>query len=169
MPKWNLVRWHWNDKKKFCILKMVCFFLKASNLFFPPLFQSAWRFFRWAQWNEFQQSRSFLTSYSISKGYYSNESSTGFYLSSGLFWPSSACFSRHACFCDGSLIPFTRCVNCASPIRYRLLSVRIQFVLKAINLQTVRHRELPDCYDFKVMVCDLWIAVELVLKQVVVF
>ncbi|XP_067086349.1 mucolipin-3-like isoform X1 [Osmerus mordax] len=34
----------------------------------------------------------------------------------------------------------------------RLLSVRIQFVLKAINLQTVRHRELPDCYDFKVMI-----------------
>lgn len=36
----------------------------------------------------------------------------------------------------------------------RLLSVKIVFVLKAINLQTVRHRELPDCYDFTVFVCD---------------
>uniref|UniRef100_A0A8C5GKV5 Mucolipin-3-like n=1 Tax=Gouania willdenowi TaxID=441366 RepID=A0A8C5GKV5_GOUWI len=30
----------------------------------------------------------------------------------------------------------------------RMLSVKITFVLKSINLQTVRHRELPDCYDF---------------------
>ncbi|XP_028259080.1 mucolipin-3 [Parambassis ranga] len=34
----------------------------------------------------------------------------------------------------------------------RMLSVQIRFVLKAINLQTVRHRELPDCYDFTVMI-----------------
>ncbi|KAI3368171.1 hypothetical protein L3Q82_007897 [Scortum barcoo] len=34
----------------------------------------------------------------------------------------------------------------------RMLSVKITFVLKAINLQTVRHRELPDCYDFTVMI-----------------
>nr|XP_043900197.1 mucolipin-3 isoform X1 [Solea senegalensis] len=34
----------------------------------------------------------------------------------------------------------------------RMLSVRITFVLKAINLQTVRHRELPDCYDFTVII-----------------
>ncbi|XP_024134303.1 mucolipin-3 [Oryzias melastigma] len=34
----------------------------------------------------------------------------------------------------------------------RLLSVKIVFVLKAINLQTVRHRELPDCYDFTVFI-----------------
>lgn len=33
-----------------------------------------------------------------------------------------------------------------------MLSVKITFVLKAINLQTVRHRELPDCYDFTVVV-----------------
>ncbi|KAG9350909.1 hypothetical protein JZ751_024798 [Albula glossodonta] len=33
----------------------------------------------------------------------------------------------------------------------RLLSVDIDFTLKAINLQTVRHHELPDCYDFTVM------------------
>ncbi|XP_069497801.1 mucolipin-3 [Ambystoma mexicanum] len=31
---------------------------------------------------------------------------------------------------------------------YRLLIVEIMFKLKAINLQTVRHQELPDCYDF---------------------
>ncbi|XP_010635019.1 mucolipin-3 isoform X5 [Fukomys damarensis] len=30
----------------------------------------------------------------------------------------------------------------------RLLTVELQFKLKAINLQTVRHQELPDCYDF---------------------
>ncbi|XP_070688304.1 mucolipin-3 isoform X2 [Pempheris klunzingeri] len=34
----------------------------------------------------------------------------------------------------------------------RMLSVQITFVLKAINLQTVRHRELPDCYDFTVII-----------------
>ncbi|XP_036046491.1 mucolipin-3 isoform X2 [Onychomys torridus] len=31
---------------------------------------------------------------------------------------------------------------------HRLLMVELQFKLKAINLQTVRHQELPDCYDF---------------------
>ncbi|XP_032381517.1 mucolipin-3 isoform X2 [Etheostoma spectabile] len=34
----------------------------------------------------------------------------------------------------------------------RMLSVKITFVLKAINLQTVRHRELPDCYDFTIII-----------------
>lgn len=34
----------------------------------------------------------------------------------------------------------------------RMLCVEISFVLKAINLQTVRHRELPDCYDFAVAI-----------------
>ncbi|XP_020489412.2 mucolipin-3 isoform X2 [Labrus bergylta] len=34
----------------------------------------------------------------------------------------------------------------------RMLTVKITFVLKAINLQTVRHRELPDCYDFTVII-----------------
>ncbi|KAG3283515.1 mucolipin 3, transcript variant X2 [Ictidomys tridecemlineatus] len=31
---------------------------------------------------------------------------------------------------------------------HRLVTVELQFKLKAINLQTVRHQELPDCYDF---------------------
>ncbi|XP_030062187.1 mucolipin-3 [Microcaecilia unicolor] len=35
---------------------------------------------------------------------------------------------------------------------YRLIIVQIVFKLKAINLQTVRHHELPDCYDFTVMI-----------------
>ncbi|XP_053841040.1 mucolipin-3 isoform X2 [Vidua macroura] len=30
----------------------------------------------------------------------------------------------------------------------RLVAVQLTFNLKAINLQTVRHHELPDCYDF---------------------
>ncbi|XP_029931230.1 mucolipin-3-like [Myripristis murdjan] len=34
----------------------------------------------------------------------------------------------------------------------RLLSVNIYLTLKAINLQTVRHHELPDCYDFQIMI-----------------
>ncbi|XP_044216921.1 mucolipin-3 isoform X1 [Thunnus albacares] len=34
----------------------------------------------------------------------------------------------------------------------RMLSVKITFDLKAINLQTVRYRELPDCYHFKVVI-----------------
>lgn len=36
----------------------------------------------------------------------------------------------------------------------RLLSVSVYFTLKTINLQTVRHHELPDCYDFHIMVGD---------------
>lgn len=35
---------------------------------------------------------------------------------------------------------------------YRLVSVEIMFKLKAINLQTIRHHELPDCYDFTVTI-----------------
>ncbi|XP_041862988.1 mucolipin-3 isoform X2 [Melanotaenia boesemani] len=34
----------------------------------------------------------------------------------------------------------------------RLICIKITFVIKAINLQTVRHRELPDCYDFNVII-----------------
>ncbi|XP_072294306.1 mucolipin-3 [Eucyclogobius newberryi] len=34
----------------------------------------------------------------------------------------------------------------------RMLWVNIKFVLKAINLQTMRQRELPDCYDFTVLI-----------------
>ncbi|XP_015237347.1 mucolipin-3 isoform X2 [Cyprinodon tularosa] len=34
----------------------------------------------------------------------------------------------------------------------RLISVTFTFVVKAINLQTVRYRELPDCYDFTVVI-----------------
>ncbi|KAK7945486.1 hypothetical protein WMY93_001214 [Mugilogobius chulae] len=33
-----------------------------------------------------------------------------------------------------------------------LLSVNIYFTLKSINLQTVRHHELPDCYDFNLKI-----------------
>ncbi|XDV26481.1 hypothetical protein PO909_030194 [Leuciscus waleckii] len=32
----------------------------------------------------------------------------------------------------------------------RLLAVKIYFKIKAINVQTVRHQELPDCYDFNI-------------------
>ncbi|KAI5096233.1 mucolipin-3 isoform X3 [Silurus meridionalis] len=34
----------------------------------------------------------------------------------------------------------------------RLLEVNVYFTLKAINLQTVQHHELPDCYDFSIMI-----------------
>uniref|UniRef100_A0A3B5B3Q1 Mucolipin-3-like n=1 Tax=Stegastes partitus TaxID=144197 RepID=A0A3B5B3Q1_9TELE len=34
----------------------------------------------------------------------------------------------------------------------RLLSVNIYLNLKTINLQTVRHHELPDCYDFHITI-----------------
>uniref|UniRef100_A0A8C0FNI0 Mucolipin 3 n=1 Tax=Bubo bubo TaxID=30461 RepID=A0A8C0FNI0_BUBBB len=34
------------------------------------------------------------------------------------------------------------------PLYSRLVTVQLMFNLKAINLQTVRHHELPDCYDF---------------------
>ncbi|KAK5601291.1 Mucolipin-2 [Crenichthys baileyi] len=35
---------------------------------------------------------------------------------------------------------------------YRLVDIKITFQLKGINLQTVRHRELPDCYLFHVTI-----------------
>ncbi|XP_068095223.1 mucolipin-3-like [Hyperolius riggenbachi] len=35
---------------------------------------------------------------------------------------------------------------------YRLVTVEIKFKLKAINVQTIRHHELPDCYDFTVTI-----------------
>ncbi|XP_047583599.1 mucolipin-3 isoform X4 [Lutra lutra] len=35
---------------------------------------------------------------------------------------------------------------------HRLLTVELQFKLKAINLQTIRHHELPDCYDFSLTI-----------------
>lgn len=38
----------------------------------------------------------------------------------------------------------------------RLLTVELQFKLKAINLQTIRHHELPDCYDFTLTVSVGW-------------
>ncbi|KAJ0058926.1 hypothetical protein NL108_001164, partial [Boleophthalmus pectinirostris] len=38
------------------------------------------------------------------------------------------------------------------PCLFRLLSVNIYLTLKSINLQTVRHHELPDCYDFKIQI-----------------
>ncbi|KAL2097279.1 hypothetical protein ACEWY4_006486 [Coilia grayii] len=34
----------------------------------------------------------------------------------------------------------------------RLLSVKVYLNVKAINLQTVRHNELPDCYNFRTMI-----------------
>ncbi|MEQ2292459.1 hypothetical protein AMECASPLE_023317 [Ameca splendens] len=34
----------------------------------------------------------------------------------------------------------------------RLVSVNINFTLKTINLQTVRHHELPDCYGFHIKI-----------------
>ena len=39
---------------------------------------------------------------------------------------------------------------------HRLLTVELQFKLKAINLQTIRHHELPDCYDFTLTVSVGW-------------
>lgn len=35
---------------------------------------------------------------------------------------------------------------------YRLIDIKITFQLKGINLQTVRSRELPDCYSFHVTI-----------------
>ena len=35
---------------------------------------------------------------------------------------------------------------------FRLVDIKITFQLKGINLQTVRSRELPDCYSFYVTV-----------------
>lgn len=42
-----------------------------------------------------------------------------------------------------------------SPVS-RLITVELQFKLKAINLQTIRHHELPDCYDFTLTVSVGW-------------
>ncbi|KAG1928304.1 mucolipin-3-like isoform X2 [Pimephales promelas] len=34
----------------------------------------------------------------------------------------------------------------------RLLALKIYFKIKAINVQSVRHQELPDCYDFNIKI-----------------
>uniref|UniRef100_A0AAY5EHT8 Mucolipin TRP cation channel 3 n=1 Tax=Electrophorus electricus TaxID=8005 RepID=A0AAY5EHT8_ELEEL len=47
-------------------------------------------------------------------------------------------------FLQTSLKPLIVCVC------IRLLEVNVYFTLKAINLQTVQHHELPDCYDFSI-------------------
>lgn len=46
---------------------------------------------------------------------------------------------------------FTRQLNFTLDFQ-RLLSVNLCLNLKAINLQTVRHHELPDCYNFRIMI-----------------
>uniref|UniRef100_A0A671VPZ3 Mucolipin TRP cation channel 3 n=1 Tax=Sparus aurata TaxID=8175 RepID=A0A671VPZ3_SPAAU len=43
-------------------------------------------------------------------------------------------------------------LQCFSLLFCRLLSVSVNLTLKTINLQTVRHHELPDCYDFHIMI-----------------
>lgn len=52
----------------------------------------------------------------------------------------------HWCLCAFSLQK-TNVSPCS-----RLVAVQLMFNLKAINLQTVRHHELPDCYDFTLTV-----------------
>uniref|UniRef100_A0AAX7VE56 Polycystin cation channel PKD1/PKD2 domain-containing protein n=1 Tax=Astatotilapia calliptera TaxID=8154 RepID=A0AAX7VE56_ASTCA len=42
--------------------------------------------------------------------------------------------------------------NFSLDFRRWLLSVNIYLTLKTINLQTVRHHELPDCYDFHIVI-----------------
>lgn len=45
-----------------------------------------------------------------------------------------------------------RYVNIVLSLSSRMVAVTVTFTLKAINLETVRHRELPDCYDFTITV-----------------
>lgn len=55
---------------------------------------------------------------------------------------------------DRGIIGFCVCASTEPkpPLFSRLVTVELQFKLKAINLQTVRHQELPDCYDFTLTV-----------------
>uniref|UniRef100_A0A8C6ULG6 Mucolipin extracytosolic domain-containing protein n=1 Tax=Neogobius melanostomus TaxID=47308 RepID=A0A8C6ULG6_9GOBI len=50
------------------------------------------------------------------------------------------------------LLSASETVLTKSLISCRLLSVNIYLTLKSINLQTVRHQELPDCYDFQLKI-----------------
>lgn len=36
---------------------------------------------------------------------------------------------------------------------FRLIEISVNFQLEGVNLQTVRLRELPDCYTFNITVC----------------
>lgn len=54
---------------------------------------------------------------------------------------------------------YLRAVSCFPPsfignpnITFRLIDVTVTFQLNGINLQTVRLRELPDCYTFNITV-----------------
>lgn len=48
----------------------------------------------------------------------------------------------------------------------RLVDIKITFQLKGINLQTVRSRELPDCYLFSVTVSSYYLFILNSIKQV---
>ncbi|XP_053098775.1 mucolipin-3 isoform X4 [Hemicordylus capensis] len=57
------------------------------------------------------------------------------------------------CFYVEPMLPLENGTLRKSPFNFtldfhRLVTVQLTFKLKAINLQTVRHHELPDCYDF---------------------
>ncbi|XP_070410382.1 mucolipin-3 isoform X3 [Nothobranchius furzeri] len=53
----------------------------------------------------------------------------------------------NVCFLFCCCTPFDGSAPCC-----RMLSVKVTFVLKAINVQTVQYREMPDCYDFTVLI-----------------
>lgn len=76
------------------------------------------------------------------------------YYKNGTFYPGNETFDIDAevekdCY---DIFPMQNSIPQFELHFKRMLFVKIQFVLKAINLQTVRHRELPDCYDFTVLI-----------------
>lgn len=61
-------------------------------------------------------------------------------------------FERYIIFITHSTVNVTSWCDVTWWCLFRLLSVSVKFTLKAINLQTVQHHELPDCYVFNIMV-----------------
>uniref|UniRef100_A0A8D0AMQ2 Mucolipin TRP cation channel 3 n=1 Tax=Sander lucioperca TaxID=283035 RepID=A0A8D0AMQ2_SANLU len=86
--------------------------------------------------HEYEKNGAFYTPLSVCQEFYRN----------GTIYPGNETFQIDAQLETGMmhdcLINFLLVFHC--------LLVVITFVLKAINLQTVRHRELPDCYDFTI-------------------
>uniref|UniRef100_A0A8C6SB75 Mucolipin 2 n=1 Tax=Neogobius melanostomus TaxID=47308 RepID=A0A8C6SB75_9GOBI len=68
----------------------------------------------------------------------------------GSIHPSDEAFDIDAQLEKGDLILLTSITQ--TLLLFRLIDLKITFQLKGINLQTVRSRELPDCYSFFVTI-----------------
>uniref|UniRef100_A0A3Q3VLN2 Uncharacterized protein n=1 Tax=Mola mola TaxID=94237 RepID=A0A3Q3VLN2_MOLML len=92
--------------------------------------------------HEYERKGTGFTPLSLCQKYYRN----------GSIFPGNESFEIDAEVDTGEYTPLPDVLSHFELHFKRLVAVHITFVLNAINLQTVRHRELPDCYDFAVII-----------------